>query len=108
MDFEKKKKPNALNPENYKGLDNNSGIFKLMKGSLTANWDIQWSKIEVPVLLMTGHYDKVFRVPNDIDEIANSIKKIERIEFPDCGHLLPLEKPNVFAEHIIKFVEKLS
>jgi len=106
--FLKKMKPNALNPENYKGLDKNSGIYKLMKGSLTANWDIHWSKIDVPVLLMTGHHDKVFRVPNDIDDIANSIKKIERIEFPDCGHLIPLEKPTVFAEYIIKFAKKLS
>ena len=79
-----------------------------MKGSLTANWDIDWSKIDVPVLSMTGHYDKVFRVPNDIDEIAKSIKKIERIEFPDCGHLIPMEKPNVFVEYLIKFAKKLS
>ena len=106
--FLEKMKPNALNPENYKGLDKNSGIFKLMKGSLTANWDIDWSIIDVPVLLMTGHYDKVFRIPSDIDEIANTIKQIERIEFPDCGHLIPLEKPNVFAEHIIQFAKKLG
>ena len=106
--FLEKMKPNSLNPENYKGLEKNSGIFKLMKGSLTANWDIDWSRIDVPVLLMTGHHDKVFRIPSDIDEIANTIKKIERIEFPDCGHLIPIEKPNVFAEHIIQFAKKLS
>ena len=105
--FLEKMKPNALNPENYKGLDKNSGILKLMKGSLTANWDIDWSRIDVPVLLMTGHYDKVFRIPHDIDEIANLIKKIERIEFPACGHLIPIEKPNLFAEYIIQFAKKL-
>ena len=106
--FLEKMKPNALNPKNYKGLDENSGIFKLMKGSLTANWNIDWSSINVPVLLMTGHYDKVFRIPNDIDEIANSIKNLERIELPDCGHLIPIEKPIVFVEHIIQFAKKLS
>ena len=106
--FLEKMKPNALNPKNYEGLDKNSGIFKLMKGSLTANWDIDWSRIDVPVLIMTGHYDKVFRIPNDIDEIANSIKKIERIEFTDCGHLIPIEKPNLFADHIIRFAKKLG
>ena len=105
--FLEKMKPNAVNPKNYKGLDENSGIFKLIKGSLTANWNIAWSKIDVPVLLMTGHYDKVFRIPNDIDEIANSIENIERIEFPDCGHLIPIEKPIVFVEHIIQFAKKL-
>ena len=57
---------------------------------------------------MTGHYDKVFRIPSDIDEIANTIKKTERIEFPDCGHLIPIEEPNVFAEHIIQFAKKLN
>ena len=101
-------KPNALNPKNYKKLDENSGIFKLMIGSLTANWDIDWSKINIPVLIMTGHYDKVFRIPKDIDEIANSIKNVERIELPDCGHLIPIEKPIVFAEYIIQFTKKLS
>ena len=106
--FLDKMKPNALNPNNYKGLDENSGIFKLMKGSLTANWDIDWSKIEIPVLIVTGHYDKVFRIPDDIDQIANSMKNVQRIEFPDCGHLIPLENPNEFATHLNLFVKKLS
>ena len=105
--FLDKMKPNALNPNNYQGLEENSGIFKLMKGSLTANWDIDWSKIEVPVLIMTGHHDKVFRIPEDIDMIANSMNNIQRLEFPDCGHLIPLEKPKEFATHLNQFVKKL-
>ncbi len=106
--FLDKMKPNALNPNNYKGLEENSGIFKLMKGSLTADWDIDWSKIEVPVLIMTGHHDKVFRISDDIDQISNSMKNVQRIEFPDCGHLIPLENPNEFATHLNQFVKKLS
>ena len=106
--FLEKMKSNALNPNNYQGLEENSGIFKLMKGSLTANWDIDWSKIKVPVLIMTGHHDKVFRVPDDIDQIANSMKNVQRLEFNDCGHLIPLEKPNEFAVHLNKFAKKLS
>ena len=101
-------KPNALNPNNYKGLEGNSGIFKLMKGSLTANWDIDWSKIETPVLIMTGHHDKVFRIPDDIDQIANSMQNVQRLEFSDCGHLIPLEKPKEFATHLNQFVNKLG
>ena len=105
--FLDKMKPNALNPKNYKGLEENSGILKLMKGSLTANWDIDWSKIEVPVLIMTGHYDKVFRIPDDIDNITNSMKNAQRLEFPKCGHLIPLEEPKEFATHLNQFVKKL-
>ena len=96
------------NPKNYKGLDENSGIFKLMEGSLTANWDVDWSKIDIPILIMTGHYDKVFRIPGDIDEICNTMKNIERVEFPECGHLIPMEKPNEFAEKINQFGSNIT
>lgn len=105
--FLEKMKPNALNPNNYLGLDKNSGIFKLMQGSLSANWDVDWSKINIPVLVMTGHHDKVFRVPSDIDNIVNTIKKTKRVELPDCGHLIPIEKPKEFADYINKFVKNL-
>ena len=42
-----KVKSNALVFENYKPLDNNDGILKLMEGSLSANWSFDWSKINV-------------------------------------------------------------
>ena len=103
-----KMKPNALNPDNYKPLDENSGIFKLMQGSLTADWNLDWSNIKVPTLIMTGHYDKVFRNPDDIDELAGLIKNAERLELADCGHLIPIEKPIIFANYINDFVKKLS
>ena len=106
--FLEKMEPNALNPKNYKGLDENSGIFKLMEGSLTANWDVDWSKIDIPILIMTGHYDKVFRIPGDIDEICNTMKNIERVEFPECGHLIPMENPNEFAEKINQFGSNIT
>ena len=105
--FLEQMKPNALKPENYIGLEKDSGIFKLMQGSLSANWDVDWSKINIPVLIMTGHHDKVFRVPSDIDDIANTIKNTERVELPDCGHLIPIEKPIEFADYINKFVKNL-
>ena len=29
-------------------------------------------------------------------------------ELPECGHLIPLEKPESFAENINKFVKQLN
>ena len=106
--FLEQMEPNALNPKNYKGLDEDSGIFKLMEGSLTANWDFDWSKIDIPTVIMTGHYDKVFRIPSDIDDICSTMKNIERIEFPECGHLIPRENPIEFADKINQFSDSLS
>ena len=52
--FLNKIKSDALIFENYKPLEKNDGILKLMEGSLTANWFFDWSKINIPTLVMTG------------------------------------------------------
>ena len=106
--FLDKVKSNALNFENYKPLDKNDGIFKLMEGSLSANWSFDWSKINVPTLVMTGHLDKMFRIPEDIEELVKKIKNSKTIELPNCGHLIPLEEPEQFSDHIIKFAKNLN
>ena len=106
--FLDKVKTNALNFENYKPLKKNDGIFKLMEGSLSANWSFDWSKINVPTLVMTGHLDKMFRIPEDVEELVKKIKNSRTIELPNCGHLIPLEEPEEFSDHIINFVKNLN
>ena len=106
--FLDKVKINALNFENYKPLKKNDGIFKLMEGSLSANWSFDWSNIIIPTLVMTGHLDKMFRIPEDIEELLKKIKNPIIIEFPDCGHLIPLEDPEKFSNHIINFAKNLN
>ena len=106
--FLDKAKSNALNFENYKPLKKNDGIFKLMEGSLSANWSFDWSKINIPTLVMTGHLDKMFRIPEDIEELVKKIKNSRTIELPNCGHLIPLEEPEQFSDHIINFANDLN
>ena len=106
--FLDKVKSNALNFENYKPLKKNDGILKLMEGSLSANWSFDWSKINIPTLVMTGHLDKMFRIPEDIQELVKKIKNSRTIELPNCGHLIPLEEPEQFSDHIINFVNDLN
>ena len=106
--FLDKVKSNALNFENYKPLEKNDGILKLMEGSLSANWSFDWSKINIPTLVMTGHLDKMFRIPEDIEELVKKIKNSKTIELPNCGHLIPLEEPEEFSDHIIKFAKNLN
>ena len=98
----------ALDPRNYKSMNEDDDIFKLMKGSLTADWSFDWSLLKIPTMIMTGHFDKMFRIPEDIDEIISKMQNVKRIEIPECGHLIPLEKPKLFSEHILDFVENLN
>ena len=106
--FLNKVKSNALVFENYKPLEKNDGILKLMEGSLSANWAFDWSKINIPTLVMTGHLDKMFRIPEDIEELVKKIKNSRTIELPNCGHLIPLEEPEEFSDHIINFANNLN
>ena len=75
--FLSKMKNNALKYENYLGLDDYTGVSKLMHGGYTTSWDFDWNKLDLPVLVMTGHYDKVFRIEDDINDL---IKKLGGIE----------------------------
>ena len=106
--FLAKVKSNVLIFENYKPLDKNDGILKLMEGSLSANWSFDWSKINIPTLVMTGYLDKMFRISEDIEELLKKIKNPIRVDLPNCGHLIPLEEPEIFSNHIIEFASKLN
>ena len=57
-----------------------------MKDSLSANWFFDWSKINVPTLVMTGHLDKIWRIPEDIEDLLKKIKNPITLELPSCGH----------------------
>ena len=107
-EFLKKMEEKALDSDNYKPLNEDDDIFKLMKGSLTADWSFDWSLLKLPTLIMTGHFDKMFRIPEDIDEIIGKMQNVKRIEMPQCGHLIPLEKPELFSDYINDFAEQLN
>ena len=50
----------------------------------------------------------MFRIPEDIDEITGKMQNVKRIEIPECGHLIPLEKPELFSKYINDFAEQLN
>ena len=79
-----------------------------MHGWFTANWNFDWSKIDIPTMVMTGHYDKVFRIPEDINELIQKINNVRRIEVPECGHLIPLEDPELFSYHLNGFIKSIK
>ena len=106
--FLSKMKDNALKYENYLGLDDYNGVSKLMHGGFTTNWDFDWGKLDLPVLVLTGHFDKVFRIEEDINDLIKRIKNVRRIEIPECGHLIPLEDPELFSYHLSGFIQSLK
>lgn len=65
------------------------------------------SKISVPTLIMAGEHDAVTppeAAKNMHDKIPNS--KLHLIE--NAAHMSNLENPNMFNEHLAKFVDEID
>ena len=45
------------------------------------------------ILRITGHLDKMFIIPEDIEELVKKIKNPITIQSPNFGHSIPLEDP---------------
>ncbi len=48
----------------------------------------------------------MFRIPEDVEELVK--KNSRTIELPNCAHLIPLEEPEEFSDHIINFANNLN
>lgn len=112
--------PMILNPEalqsartnaftqDYEPLDEHSGLMNIIRNSPATNWDVEWSEIAVPTLIITGHCDRVFRDPEVIDRLSGKIADHRREEWEDCGHMIPVERPARLAESLLKFGSEID
>ena len=107
--------PMILNPEalrdarpaaftqDYEPLQQDSGLMNIIRNSTATDWNVDWGKISIPTLIITGHCDRVFRDPEVIDRLAGRIADHRREEWEDCGHMVPVERPSRLAETLAKF-----
>jgi pimeloyl-ACP methyl ester carboxylesterase len=93
----------VFGPEPYLPMDRADGLYRLLEGSLAADWNVAWEKLKLPVLSMTGLHDRVFYVAADVEELAGRIAGIQRLEFADAGHLIPIERPAAFTKALLEF-----
>jgi pimeloyl-ACP methyl ester carboxylesterase len=98
----------VFGPEPYLPMDRADGLYRLLEGSLAADWNVAWEKLKLPVLSMTGLHDRVFYVAADVEELAGRIAGIQRVEFADAGHLIPVERPAGFAKALLEFAKTIS
>jgi pimeloyl-ACP methyl ester carboxylesterase len=98
---------NAFTGKPYQPMDPTDGLFRLMAGSIAADWDFPYERLVVPVLIMTGLHDRVFYVPEDVDQLTARIPDRHTVTFADAGHLIPIERPTAFAEALLHFARTL-
>ena len=84
------------------------GLFRLMLGSLKTDWDFPYERLDLPVLLLTGVHDRVFRITADIADLKARIPKAVEKLYPEAGHLIPLEEPQKFSDDLLSFASRCS
>lgn len=100
-------RPTAFTGKPYQPPDPADGLFRLMAGSLAADWNLPYERLAVPVLIMTGLHDRVFYVAAEVEQLAARIPDHRTVTFADAGHLIPIERPRPFAEALLDFARTL-
>ena len=98
----------SFNDEPYEAPAKTDGLLRLMNGSLQTNWDLNYEKLNLPVLLLTGSHDRVFRIDADIEELKARIPDQQEKIYPEAGHLIPLEDPGQFTGDLLAFVARCN
>lgn len=106
-EWQRANRENFLGDGPYEPLGSGDGALMLLKSGIGADWSVDYEAIDVPVLSLTGLQDRVFRDPDDIDALSARIANLTRIDVPDAGHMIPVERPDVLADAILTWSQKL-
>lgn len=97
--FQEANRADFLKPDTkYEPLPENTGAHNLFVWMGRTDWDIDWSALKCPVLLLQGLQDRVFFDPAIVAELQASIPDVARVDVPESGHMLPAETPDAFLK----------
>jgi pimeloyl-ACP methyl ester carboxylesterase len=89
---------NFLHDQPYEPLHPSSGTALLLAAGKGADWDLPYERLTMPVTVLSGLQDRVFFDAADVAELRARLPDAERIDLPDTGHLVTLERPQVIVE----------
>lgn len=72
----------------------------------TVDWDIPWQDLHLPILVMTGLHDRLFRIQPDVDELVARLPDATVVTYADGGHSLQAEYPDRFVADVTGFVSR--
>ena len=61
------------------------------------------ARIRVPTLVMRGA-ESEYLTPENAERLMNTIPQCQYVEFPDCGHVVPIDEPDGFRDAMIGFM----
>lgn len=103
VDQLEKLRPSHLTSEAYTPWPTDHPRRRLAEGVKKANWDIAWQDLQLPVLVMTGLNDRLFRIQDDVDELLARLPHATLVTYSDGGHSLQAEHPERFVTDLVSF-----
>lgn len=80
-------------PDTYTPMGRDNPRFRLAEGARKADWGFDWAALDMPVLVLTGMRDRLFRVQDEVDAIIATMPDAREVRFEDAGHALHSEEP---------------
>ena len=106
-EFLEKMRPNALTGQ-LAPLPPEHPHANLMRNAAAAEWDFPWDSLTLPTLNVTGLCDRVFLDMDVLDKWTGRMQDVRRLDWADCGHLVPLERPERLTEALTDFGTELE
>ncbi len=106
--FQAENRSKYLTASSYTPQDPNHGHFKLMEAAGATDWDVPYEKLNLPVLTITGLQDRLFLDHDEVERLRVRLPQAKHLEWPDAGHLLPMEHPLRLADTLIDFAKDLD
>ncbi len=92
----------------YVPLDRESGTYKLLAGGPSADWDLPYERLALPVLVVSGLQDHVFYEAGVVAELTARMPNARSLNVPDAGHLLPAEKPEPLIAALLELAGRIG
>ncbi len=98
----------CLGKDGYSPMDKSSGVYNLLVNARNTDWHFPYEQLTMPVLVITGVQDRVFRDPQDIDAIVKRMPNARNIAMQNAGHMIPVEQPQALLDALLSMVDWLN
>jgi 3-oxoadipate enol-lactonase len=107
-DWQRANRTTFLKGEPYEPLDSASGTVRLLAAGIEADWDVPWERLDVPALVLSGLQDRVFFDAADVAALSARLPQAERIDLPDVGHLVSMERPQAVIDACLALARRIA
>jgi 3-oxoadipate enol-lactonase len=97
-----------LQEPDYTPLDSSDGHYNLLKNSGSADWNLPYEQLKLPVLVITGLEDHIFLDHDDVEQLYARLPDARHIKMANAGHMIPAERPVELVDSLLKFAGEVS